>query len=209
MKRLILILSVVTMSSSAQELTVGPRLGANFSTFKGAENSSSLTGFTGGAFFAYKFVDFFGVSVDALYSGEGGRYVAGINNFNVEFKSRLNYLRLPVLANAFFGPADASIRPKVVFGPVIGFLMSVESEVDVAGFSLGLGMDKSDFTSMDFGAAAGAGVDFNITERMSLSLEGRYYFGATDIFEVDLPVFDEVKNNSVSVLLGLGFVIGK
>ena len=59
-----------------QEVSIGPKLGVNFSTLSNAENAETLTGLTAGGFFVYSIVEHFGVSADLLYSGEGAKFTS-------------------------------------------------------------------------------------------------------------------------------------
>jgi opacity protein-like surface antigen len=70
-------------------------------------------------------------------------------------------------------------------------------------------MNEDDFKSFDVGAIAGAGLDFNVSDRMVLNIDGRYYFGATESFAVDVAAVSDVKNRGVSGTVGLLFLMGK
>ena len=196
------------ISVSAQQLSIGPRVGMNFSSMKNLDGSMSTNGFTGGATMNYRFLDFLGFSVDALYSAEGAKYVVDFDQSKIKYITRLTYLRVPVLLNAYLGKEDAPIRAKIMLGPAIGFLLDAKSDLDVNGFSAEFDMNKSDFKSTDFGAIAGAGIDFVLTDRTILNLDGRYYFGATKIFDTNISSLNDVKNACASVTLGLSFIIG-
>jgi opacity protein-like surface antigen len=210
MKRIICVLIVVAaISVNAQQLSIGPRAGMNFSSMKNLDASSSTSGFTGGATLNYRFLDFLGVGVDALYSAEGAKYVVDFDLGKIKYKTRLSYLRVPVLLNAYLSKTDAPIKAKIMLGPAIGFLLDAKSELEISGFSTEFDMNKSDFKSTDFGAIAGAGIDFVLKDKMTLNLDGRYYFGATKIFDNDIPLLNDVKNNCASVTIGLSFIIGE
>jgi outer membrane protein W len=207
MKKIALSVMLFISVSSFAQISIGPRAGLNISTFQDAPGVSSITGLVAGGSFSYMFAGFFAVNVDALYSAEGAKYTLDINSFNLRYKTRMNYIRIPVYASASFGSETSTVRPKVMLGPSIGFLTGVKSEIELAGLSTEFGMDKSDFSSTDFGAIAGIGVDFKINEKTTFNIDGRYYFGATNILDVDLPVTDDIKNNVASITAGLMFVL--
>jgi opacity protein-like surface antigen len=209
MKKLVVVLFVFAVCfSNAQQLSIGPRVGMNFSNMKDLDNSESLTGLSAGASFGFRFLDFLGVSVDALYSAEGSQYVVDFDQTKYKFKSRLSYLRVPVLLNAYLGPVDAPIRAKIMAGPALGFLLDAKNEVDIAGLNTEFDLNKSDFNSTDFGAIAGAGVDFVLSDALTLDLDGRYYFGASKIFKNDITSLEEVKNGCATISAALLFTIG-
>lgn len=217
MKNLILvILLFIGYNSYAQQTSAGPKLGANFSNLSNAGNSKTLTGLNLGGFFVYSFVENFGVSIDLLYSGEGAKYTDSYTENNVITTSdntlRLNYIRVPLLANVFFGSWGDRLRPKISFGPNFGFLASVKNKSEVTiidGASITKTntetTSKDGFSGFDLSALIGAGLNYRVGERTWLNLDARYSIGATDINEVKIENSDAVKNNVFSVSIGLAF----
>ncbi len=58
----------------------------------------------------------------------------------------------------------------------------------------------------DYGIAGGAGVEFYISPRNSITLEGRYYFGLGNIFPAaKADTFSASRNTSIEITLGYNF----
>jgi hypothetical protein len=181
----------------SQELSAGFKAGANFSTLKDSPGAETLTGLQAGGFLVYSFQEHFGISLDALYSGEGAKYN--------DQKLRMNYLRLPLLANIFFGSLGDKYRPKISFGPSFGFLLSAKGKTIVGDQSVVMDIDKDNFNTFDFGAIAGAGLNINIGEMKWLNLDARYGIGASDVNKNPAEGAEKVKNSGFSVTAGLAF----
>jgi outer membrane protein W len=197
--------------------TIGPKAGVLFSSLDGVDNSDGKTGFNAGAFMVYSFQEHFGASVDLMYSMEGDEYVTTeVNNgttVRTSSKMKANYLRLPVLANVFFGEHGNMVRPKVMLGPSLGILLSAESEVETETSSGGVTtmtsstVDmKDNLKSTDFGAVAGAGLNIRLAEETWLNFDVNYYLGASDILDAS-GSDDAVKNRNLGINLGVGFGI--
>jgi hypothetical protein len=211
---------LIASHSMGQRISLGPKAGVNFSTISNADGVSSLTGLTAGGFFVYSIIEHFGVSLDVLYSGEGAKYSETINTGGIvektEFTTRLNYLRVPLLANVFFGSLGDRLRPKISFGPSFGFLLGVKNEMTVTTIENGettiastKSTDKDGFSSFDLGAIIGAGLNYKLNDNTWLNLDGRYNIGATGIYDVEDSEEDPSKNNVASVTLGLAFAFGE
>jgi hypothetical protein len=206
-----------TSEPFSQYFTVGPSVGVNFSNFDGVNNAESTTGLTAGGFFVYSFQEHFGVSAGLFYSSEGAEYTSSIIEpgitINNKLKTKLNYLRIPVLANVFFGQHGNIIRPKVFLGPSIGFLLSAETENEQSTITNGGSIVttnttsdvKDNFSSIDFGAIIGAGLNWKLAEATWLNFDVGYYIGASDIRDNQPAGTDAVKNQGVSVKVGVGF----
>lgn len=202
-----------------QYFTFGPRAGVNISNISGTDNSESKAGLLAGVFMVYSFQEHFGISVDALYSVEGAqftdRYTVGNATTKTDNDFALHYLRLPVQANVFFGEFGNRLRPKITLGPSIGFLLSAKNNfkrvtTDGNGGSITVEDKdnvKSRFKGTDFGAVVGAGLNYRLAGSIWWNLDLRYYLGATDIDDDDNSSgnSDDIKNNSFSVSLGIGF----
>jgi hypothetical protein len=199
-----------------QYFTVGPMLGVNFSNFKGVDNAETKAGLNAGAFFVYSFQEHFGLSAGLLYSVEGAEYtttsVAPLFTEDDKLKTKLNYLRIPVLANVFFGQHGNIIRPKVFLGPSLGFLLGAESKTEstvnnnsVVSTNNTTTDVKDQFSSIDFGAVLGAGLNWKLAEETWLNLDLGYYLGASDIRDKKPSGTDAIKNEGASVKLGVGF----
>jgi len=216
MKKFVLavLCGIAALNLSAQDWSFGPKAGINISNFTNADDSKSLTGLNAGGFIVYSIVENFGVSAEVLYSGEGAKYTYTTTEDNAtvktEDKLRLNYVRIPLLWNIFFGHLGDNIRPKIFLGPSFGLLTGVENSMTITTTDNGYtttsetkNHDKSGIASFDLSAIFGAGLNFKLGEKMWLNFDARYSIGATDINEVKQD--KAIENNGFSGSLGLAF----
>ena len=102
----------------------------------------------------------------------------GISISGIDFTFKSSFVEFPVLLKTEFGN---TVRPYVLFGPTIGFLLSSSIEAEVFGF--GVRCDMKDVTeSINLGFTVGTGVRFP-AGTWSLFIEGRYTLGLLDIFK--------------------------
>ena len=210
--------TTISNSEFRQFFSVGPRLGLNIANLSGVDDLKAKAGLTVGAFMLYSFQEHFGISADMLYSMEGAKFTDLDINGNITTKTEndisLSYLRIPLLANVFFGEYGNHFRPKVSLGPSLGLLLSAKnkfkrvtstSAVDVITVE-----DKenvqNNFKGVDLGAVIGAGFNYRLAESVWWNFDLRYYIGATDINDRPTVNYNSktIKNNSFSVSLGLG-----
>ena len=58
----------------------------------------------------------------------------------------------------------------------------------------------------DYGITGGVGIEFYLTPRNSVTLEGRYYFGLGNIFPAaKADTFSASRNTSIEITLGYNF----
>lgn len=190
---IISIFLLCTNPASAQltqsNFSIGPRIGVNFSNVSDPEEAELLTGLVLGLTSTYSINENSGITVDALYSREGYEIVGtGIN---------LNYLRIPVLYNIFFGELGQKFRPKVFLGPQLGFLMTAKvGESDI----------KYDMNKFSFGLGAGLGFNYRIGSRVWLNTDLRSYFDLNKISDnaIDYPEEPRIRNIQLSVGIAWG-----
>jgi opacity protein-like surface antigen len=105
------------------------------------------------------------------------------------------YLEIPVLlkVNPF---ADFVVSPFIVIGP--SWSNHLKSDVKLLGSTATYNDTADDW---DLAGVGGVGVEFNVAENVSLSVQGRYNFGLRDIDESNA----EVKSRGIYALGGLGF----
>ena len=101
------------------------------------------------------------------------RWISGI-----DFTFKSSFIEVPVLLKTEFGN---TVRPYLLIGPTIGFLLNSSIEAEVLGF--GLRCDMKDVTeSINLGFTVGTGVRFP-AGTWSLFIDGRYTFGLLDIYK--------------------------
>ncbi len=125
-----------------------------------------------------------GIGMDATYSAEGSTLTKG----DVIYTAELDYIRVPLKAIYFFNSYENDLRPKITFGPSMGFLVN-ESH----------GLDGSSF---DLGANVSAGVNYRLMRAVWLSAEMNYYQGFLDVNTLNS---DNEWNGNVRLNLGLSF----
>jgi len=106
------------------------------------------------------------------------------------YRRTIHYLHMPLLANLGLGRERGGFKGYLVVGPQIGFCVG-ESEHKGSGESeytpaqLVGGVTQHDLKvqkKFDYGITGGLGVDFSTKKGHHFLLEGRYYFGLSDIF---------------------------
>ena len=197
MKRIILFIiaiSFLTMEPMYCQLTqsnfsIVPRIGVNFSNVNNPDEAELLTGLVLGLTSTYSINQNSGISVDALYSGEGYEIVGA--------KVKMNYLRIPVFYNIFFGELGQALRPKVFLGPQVGFLLSAKvGESDI----------KSEMNNFSFGLGAGLGFNYQLRDRVWLNTDLRSFFDLNKISDnaVNYPEDSKIRNIQLSVGVAYG-----
>ncbi len=195
MKKVICVLGVFclfNLISQAQRVSIGPKVGVNFSTLTDVDEAESRVGLQAGGFLVYSIVEHFGVSLDAVYSQQGA------NSKNSNNEVHLDYIQIPLLANIFFNQYGDDFRPKISIGPSLGILTSAK----------GTFVEKDDFNSTDFGIVAGLGFNYKVGEKKWLNVDARYGMGASEVFKMDIPDND-IKNSYFSLTVGLAFGVSE
>lgn len=159
MKKLItlIVISFLTITTYAQGVSFGPRVGMNISKLNN-NNADYKLGLNVGAFFTGYFTPHFGIEVAAMFSQEGSKKVGDVDGFSndVMIKTNLNYLNIPVVAkfniigglNVFAGPqfgvllnAREKIDNKVTFNIKDSFYKTNLSGVVGTGYRFRGGLD--------------------------------------------------------------------
>jgi opacity protein-like surface antigen len=191
----------------------GIKAGANYAKLTSDMDPDYIFGFHAGLVAEYKLTSQFALQPELLYSLEGAKaemdFREGEFFFSSEEKIKLGYINLPVMAKYYVTPALSFEA-----GPQIGFLISGESEYEIASNFDEFEIDESgtedirdEVKKISFGLNFGLGYDIS----SSLFVQARYHLGLSDIsdydeqddeFEVD---FEEIKNQSFQLSLGYKF----
>lgn len=106
------------------------------------------------------------------------------------YQRTIHYLNIPLLANLGMGRERGGVKGFLVIGPQIGFCIG-EREKRGSGVSeytpsqLVGGVTQHDLKvqrKFDYGITGGLGVDVSTRSGHHFLVEGRYYFGLSDIF---------------------------
>lgn len=202
MKRLLFILitlftsTALLVAQNASTFSIGPRAGINFSTLVNTDESTFNTGLAAGITATYSINEKTGLSFDALYSQEGNEEDGLTTNETLN----LDYIRLMLTYDVFFGELGQRFRPKLYVGPQIGFLTKAEAEI------LDQNEDISDnFKDTDFGLVAGLGFNYQIGGKQWLNVDARFQPGLTDIVENKPAGEDAIRNRTIQVSIGIAF----
>ncbi|MFQ5632067.1 MAG: outer membrane beta-barrel protein [bacterium] len=209
-----------SMSASAQH-RIGIIGGLNIAEFEVASPGASTeisnkTVFGLGGVVVLRLSDDFSLHLQPMYQQKGA-LVADLDD-NIEFPFTLAFLELPVFLKAEFG---STVKPYLMVGPTVGFLLSSDVEGDVEGIAFK--GDLKDVTeSIDLGLGFGAGVSYPLST-ITLFVEGRYALGLSNMqkggtFELTAgPIVEEItwdkeedayKNRGLQIMAGATFPLG-
>jgi hypothetical protein len=199
-------------ATAQQRFSVGPRVGANLSTFNGdADGYKYRPGFTAGAFLMYSSLNHFGISVDALYSQMGAKYsnleTIFASQQQVDFRQQMAYIEVPV-ALRYFLTTGGKFRPNVFVGPSVAFLLKGErSPLERLGIQIPALDNTSSFRKVDLGLIAGFQLNFpGFGERQRFLIDSRYRYGLSDI-TIDNNA--RINRSTFTLTLGYGFGVGR
>jgi hypothetical protein len=178
-------------------VSVGPVAGFGHSWISNVEGKARYkpSGSFGGQLY-YSATEHIGIGAAILYSIEGGENRISGSTYN----ARLNYLRLPIQAVYFFGDYGDRVRPKLAFGPSIGFLAGGKQTLNNSESGVG-----DDYKSIDFGFQASGGIHYRLVSGIWLTMDVGYYQGVADITEAAT----KNRNHNISFNAGLAFGIAR
>lgn len=168
---LIIILSISTSSVSAQEFSWGVKVGANFASVqgKGADNLAPKPDFVGGLFAEVKTCDWFSVSADVLYSGQGYK------EKELNLYQDLSYINVPILAN-FYITDWISLKVGIQFD----VLLSAKIRQSIS--------NRGDFEKMNFAVPVAIAYELEC----GLLFDLRYNFDITKINKGEGKMYNSV-----------------
>jgi|SRR5690554_128354 len=207
MKKLVLLAAIAVMSVTtveAQEVRLGAKGGVNFATFNGDNlgDIKSRTGFHIGGLVEIPVTEKFSVQPEILYSAQGAEYKdsgrEGGVNYSYEYKNKLDYISVPVMAKFYVIDGLA-----IEAGPQVSFLTSSKSEyegtlgdVTVSGES-----DLEDVSKVDF--SLGAGVSYRLP--VGVFFGARYNFGLTNVNDGNNADDNKINNRVFQLSAGYSF----
>ena len=209
----ILILSaLISGKTNAQindNLFFGPIIGFGHSSISGAIDNDAKKkfnpSFNVGMRLIYSINPHWGFGGDMSYKTEGAK--VGSTSSTEEVRLHLDYIRIDPKAYYFFGKQGQPFRPKLGFGPSLGFLIGGKTRLYDNG-TLTDEFSSSEFAKgFDFGLGGTLGFNYRIKSGMWLNVDATYTHGLLDIVKdnTDDPA---VHNRSlflnVGVLLGIG-----
>lgn len=213
-----LIAALIVLLTSAQThyegtIAVGGKAGTTLSrvNFNPTVQQTMLPGMTVGAMFRYIEEKNFALVAELNVTQRGWKEVFDESNYN--YSHRLTYLELPIMTHIFFG----SQRVKGFFnlGPEINVMLgdgikSNFSYQDASNMDYFIDdnrhieqMTLKVKNKLDYGICGGVGMELNLNPKHSLLLEGRFYYGLTDVFpNHKTDIFSSSNSMTVTVTLG-------
>lgn len=219
MRRLALILMMTFMLSAVAQthyegsFAVGGKGGVTLSrvNFNPTVQQSLLPGMTVGAMFRYIEEKNFGLIAELNIAQRGWK--EAYDDADYSYSHRFTYLEVPILTHIFFG--NRHVKGFFNLGPELNVMIGdgISSNFDYhnAGSMDYFVQDTRHVEQMsmkvknrlDYGICGGAGIEVNLNTKHSLLLEGRFYYGLTDVFSSHkTDVFSSSNSMTISVTLG-------
>lgn len=211
---LLLTLSVTAQTHYEGTIAVGGKAGATFSkvNFSPSVQQSMSSGMTAGVMFRYIEEKNFGLIAELNVTQRG--WSESFDDADYSFCHRFTYLELPIMTHIFFGNQrikgffNLGSELNVMVADGISSNFSYQGAADMDYFvqnTRHIEQYTLDIKNkLDYGICVGAGMELNLSTKHSLLLEGRFYYGLTDVFaNHKTDVFS--SSNSMSVMVTLGY----
>jgi outer membrane protein W len=204
MKKYIFALAAICSGyfAQAQVQSFGPTVGFNYAWLSDLDNESGRPSFNAGFTYNYSILQSAGLGIEARYSEEGVKQDIG----NATLTTKLNYIRVPLKFQYFFGELGDNFRPKIFAGPSFAFLMGGKSEIR-AGETTTTIDSKDVFEGFDVGLLGGLGFNYRLAERTWLNFDVAYTHGMLDVAGSNSG--SDAKNRLVNVNVGVAFGFGE
>ena len=220
MRHFALILALLTtLLATAQvhyqgTIAVGGKAGATLSrvNFNPSVEQTMLPGMTAGVMFRYIEEKHFGLIAELNMTQRGWKEV--FKDADYKYSHRFTYLELPIMTHIFFG--NQRVKGFFNVGPEINVMLGdgIKSNFayqDAAGMDYFINdprhieqMTMKVKNRLDYGICAGAGMELNLNPKHSVLLEGRFYYGLTDVFpNHKTDTFS--GSNSMTIMVTLGY----
>ncbi len=212
---LMMVLAVTAMAQThyKETIAVGGKGGATLSrvNFNPTVQQSMSPGFTAGAMFRYIEEKNFGLIAELNLAQRGWK--EAFDDADYSYSHHLTYLELPIMTHIFFG--NNRVKGFFNLGPEINVMIG-DGVTSNFNYADAIDMDyfvqnarhieqyKLDIKNkFDYGICAGAGMELNLNAKHSLLLEGRFYYGLTDVFDNHkTDVFSSSNSMTIAVTLG-------
>ena len=196
------------------ELCVGGKAGASLSrvNFNPSVQQVMLPGMTAGLMVRYIEEKHFGIVAELNMTQRGWK--ENFEESNYRYSHRFTYLELPVMTHIFFG--NQRVKGFFNLGPELNVMLGdgIKSNFayhDAADMEYFINdtrhieqMTMDVKNRFDYGICGGAGIEVNLNARHSLLLEGRFYYGLTDVFP-NHKADTFASSNSMTVTVTLGY----
>ncbi len=199
-------------------ISVGGKAGLSLSrlNFNPTVTQTWLPGATFGGMFRYVEEKHFGIVAELNVEMRGWKETFENSDYN--YQHRLTYIEFPVLTHIYFG--SQRVHGFFNAGPEIAYMISdgASSNFD---YTTAADIDYFEYNSrrieqytlpiksrFDYGIAAGAGMEVFLSDKHSMLLEARFYYGLNDVFSNHkTDIFSGSNGMSLAVTLGYFFRI--
>lgn len=205
------------------ELRVGVTSGISMNSvdFDPTIKQGKLMGYTGGVAMKYTCEKYFNtvcaLQVELNYAKLGWK--EDIQSYAGEklpdtYQREINYIQLPMFAYLGWGREEKGFMFYILAGPQIGYCFSDASKKSSTWTLNSEGnpdrpnnmyaqYDLKIDHKFDYGIAAGIGLELNTAKIGHFTVEGRYYYGLSDIFgNSKKDVFSRSANGTIFVKIG-------
>ena len=195
------------------QISVGGKGGVSLSrvNFNPSVEQIMLPGMTAGVMFRYIEEKNFGLIAELNMTQRGWKENFEESDYN--YSHRFTYLELPIMTHIYFG--NRRVKGFFNLGPEINVMLGdgIKSNFayqDAADMEYFINdtrhieqMTMDIKNRFDYGICGGAGMEINLNSKHSLLLEGRFYYGLTDIFpNHKTDIFSSSNSMTVTVTLG-------
>lgn len=195
MKSYLIILSLFLSATFtfAQNSSLGPSIGINSSWLSNQDGDiRNPIGLNIGLNYTYSNFVKWGFGTGVNLSQEG----VIVKRAGADYKTKLNYIRIPLKAYHFFGDLEDSFRPKVYVGPSFGFLIGGKVE------NSDIKVDAKDlYEGFDAGLLVGTGFNFKFADRTWFNFDLNYTHGLINAAKLGKETF----NRNVGVTMGVAW----
>lgn len=220
MKRLAVILTIALLAIAATAQThykgtiaVGGKAGASFSkvNFNPSVQQTMEAGVTAGVAFRYIEEKNFGLIAELNMTQRGWKET--YDDIDYKYSRKFTYLELPIMTHIYFG--NQHVKGFFNLGPELNVMLGNSIKSNFAyqeAASLDYFLEDSRHieqlameinNKLDYGICVGAGMEVGLSAKHSLLLEGRFYYGLTDVFpNHKTDIFSGSNSMSVTVTLG-------
>lgn len=196
-------------------IAIGGKAGVTMSrlAFNPSVPQSMIQGITAGVQFRYVEEKHFGLIAELNVEQRGWKESFD-DGQDFSYQRRFTYVQLPILTHIYFG--NRHFKGFFNAGPEVGYMISksTKANFDYANYEqienfpyqnrhceqFGLKV-KNEF---DYGISAGVGVEWMLSQKHALNLEGRFYYGLNDVFS-DHKKDPFSASNAMSIMVTLGY----
>lgn len=188
-----------------QNVSFGPVVGLGHAWINGiAGDKEFKLAPNAGVMLTYSAGVHWGFGIDAKFSHEGVKLDQPLPGTIAKLNA--NYIRVPFKAMYFFGQLGDKVRPRIVGGPSLGFLVGGKQKLETTGGeTLIETKTKEVLKGFDIGFNGGVGLNVRLTRNTWLNTDVSYYHGLKNIAKAN---DQDWHNRNVALNVGVAFGIG-